>query len=125
MSVAADPVRRLLEHRTGHPVISLYLDLDPERFATPPARSAQIRSLMDQASRQLDGAADGLSHEDLVTLRADLQRVDAYLSSRDAPFRGAGAQPRRLVGGLGAVGAVKEALVRRLRANFSASQSSY
>jgi peptide chain release factor subunit 1 len=91
MSVAADPVRRLLEHRTGHPVISLYLDLDPERFATPPARSAQIRSLMDQASRQLDGAADGLSHEDLVTLRADLQRVDAYLSSRDAPFRGAGA----------------------------------
>jgi peptide subunit release factor 1 (eRF1) len=91
MGVASDPVRRLLEHRTGHPVISVYLDLDPDRFATAPARSAQIRSLMDQAMRQLDGAAEGLSHEDLITLRADLQRIDDYLSSGEAPFRGAGA----------------------------------
>ena len=91
MGVASDPVRRLLEHRTGHPIISVYLDLDPDRFATPPARSAQIRSLMDQATRQLDGAAGGLSHEDLITLRADLQRIDDYLSSREAPFQGAGA----------------------------------
>jgi hypothetical protein len=91
MGVAQDPVRRLLEHRTGHPIISVYLDLDPDRFATPPARSAQIRSLMDQAARQLDGAADGLSHEDLITLRADLKRIDDYLSSREAPFQGAAA----------------------------------
>ena len=47
-SVAAESARRLIEHRTGHPIISLYLDLDPEHFATPPARSAQIRSLIDQ-----------------------------------------------------------------------------
>ena len=83
-------MRRLIEHRTGHPVISLYLDLDPERFATAPARAAQIRSLIDQAARQL-GAADGLSHDELVTLRADLQRVDDYLSSRGVggnPFKG-------------------------------------
>jgi peptide subunit release factor 1 (eRF1) len=94
MGVASDPVRRLLEHRTGHPIISVYLDLDPDRFATPPARSAQIRSLMDQATRQLDGAADGLSHEDLITLRADLKRIDDYLTSRGevgAQFKGAGA----------------------------------
>jgi hypothetical protein len=91
MGVAADPVRRLLEHRTGHPIISVYLDLDPDRFATPAARSAQIRSLMDQATRQLDAAADGLNHEDLITLRADLKRIDDYLSSREAPFQGAGA----------------------------------
>jgi peptide chain release factor subunit 1 len=93
-SVAADSARRLIEHRTGHPIISLYLDLDPERFATPPARSAQIRSLIDQASRQLDGAADGLGHEDLITLRADLQRIDDYLSSPGAggvEFKGAAA----------------------------------
>ena len=92
-SVAAESARRLIEHRTGHPIISLYLDLDPEHFATPPARSAQIRSLIDQASRQLDGA-DGLSHEDLVTLRADLQRIDDYLTSRGevgGQFKGAGA----------------------------------
>jgi len=86
----ADPARRLLEHRTGHPVISLYLDLDPERFATAPARSAQIRSLIDQAARELDGA-DGLSHDDVVTLRNDLRRIDDYLNSREPPFQGAGA----------------------------------
>jgi peptide chain release factor subunit 1 len=93
VSVAADSARRLIEHRTGHPVISLYLDLDPERFATAPARAAQIRSLIDQAARELDGT-DGLSHDELVTLRADLQRVDGYLSSRGEggpPFKGAGA----------------------------------
>jgi len=93
VSVAADPARRLIEHRTGHPVISLYLDLDPERFATAPARSAQIRSLIDQAARELD-ALGGLSHDERVTLRADLQRVDSYLSSRrvgGTDFKGAGA----------------------------------
>lgn len=89
---AAGPLKRLVEHRTGHPVISLYLDLDPERFATPPARSTQIRSLIDQAARQLDDAADGLSHTELVTLRADLRRIGDYLSSRrvgGAEFQGA------------------------------------
>jgi peptide subunit release factor 1 (eRF1) len=91
VSVAADPARRLIEHRTGHPVISLYLDLDPERFATAPARSAQIRSLIDQAARELDATTDGLSHDELVGLRSDLQRVDSYLSSREPPFQGAGA----------------------------------
>ncbi|MBV9603911.1 MAG: hypothetical protein JO027_02320 [Solirubrobacterales bacterium] len=90
MSVAADPARRLIEHRTGRPVISLYLDLDRERFATAPTRSAQIRSLIDQASRELD-AANGLSHDELVGLRNDLQRLDAYLNSREPPFQGAGA----------------------------------
>jgi hypothetical protein len=87
---ATGPARRLIEHRTGNPVISLYLDLDPERFATPPARAAQIRSLIDQAARQLDGV-DGLTHDELVTLRADLQRMDDYLSSREPPFQRAGA----------------------------------
>jgi len=36
---AAGRAKRLIEHATGHRVISLYLDLDPERFATPPARA--------------------------------------------------------------------------------------
>jgi peptide chain release factor subunit 1 len=89
---AAGSARWLIEHRTGHPVISLYLDLDPERFATAPARSAQIRSLIDQAARELD-AADGLSHHDLVSLRADLERIEDYLSSSGVgggQFKGAG-----------------------------------
>jgi peptide chain release factor subunit 1 len=90
-SVAAGPARRLLEHRTGHPVISLYLDLDPERFATPPARAPQIRSLIDQAARELDDAGEGLSHDDRIGLRKDLQRIDDFLNSPGGgdPFKGA------------------------------------
>jgi peptide chain release factor subunit 1 len=89
--VAAGPARRLIEQRTAHPVISLYLDLDPERFATAPARAAQIRSLIDQAARDLDGAADGLGHDDRIALRNDLQRIDDFLTSPTgkAEFQGA------------------------------------
>jgi peptide chain release factor subunit 1 len=86
-AAAAGKARRLIEHRPGHPVISLFLDLDPERFATAPARASQIRSLIDQAAREID-AATALRHEDLTSLRADLERIDDYLSSRE-PYQGA------------------------------------
>jgi peptide chain release factor subunit 1 len=85
---AVGQARRLIDYRPGHPVISLYMNLDPERFATPPARASQIRSLVDQARRDLE-AQVGLTHDDLVTLRADIQRIDEFLSSTQAPFKGA------------------------------------
>jgi peptide subunit release factor 1 (eRF1) len=85
---SVEQVRRLIEHRGEHQVISLYLDLDPERFATPPARASQIRSLVDEGARKLDGL-EGLSHQDRVALRDDLKRVDSFLSSPEAPFKGA------------------------------------
>ena len=84
----AQATRRLVEHRPGHRVISLYLDLDPERFATAPARASQIRSLIDDATRRVDRGED-LDHDERVSLRADLKRVDAYLNSREPPFQGA------------------------------------
>jgi hypothetical protein len=84
---AAGQARRLVEYRPGHPVISLYMDLDPEQFATPPARAAQIRSLIDQAHRNLE-AQNGLSHADRVALKADIARIDDFLSSPEAPFKG-------------------------------------
>ena len=34
VSSGVQEARRLVAHRGEHPVISLYLDLDPERFAT-------------------------------------------------------------------------------------------
>jgi peptide chain release factor subunit 1 len=80
--------RKLVEHRPGHPVISLYLDLDPERFATAPGRASQIRSLIDEAAREIERESD-LDHGDKIGLREDLKRIDAYLNSRDAPFQGA------------------------------------
>ncbi|MBV8220464.1 MAG: hypothetical protein JO325_18520 [Solirubrobacterales bacterium] len=85
---AAGQARRLIEYRPDHPVISLYMDLDPERFATPPARASQIRSLVDRASRELE-AQNGLSHGERVSLRADIQRIDEFLTSADAPYKGA------------------------------------
>jgi peptide chain release factor subunit 1 len=85
---AVGQAKALIEHAPGHRVVSLYLDLDPERFATAPARASQIRSLIDQASREVDGGS-GLDHEDRTILRADLERIRSYLLSREPPFKGA------------------------------------
>jgi peptide subunit release factor 1 (eRF1) len=69
-------------------VVSLYLDLDPERFATPPARASQIRSLVDGAAREVE-RDDSLGHDERVALREDLQRINSFLLSPQAPFKGA------------------------------------
>jgi peptide chain release factor subunit 1 len=88
VSSGVEEVRRLIAHRGRHPVISLYLDLDPEQFPTPSARSTEIRSLVDTAGKQIE-ALEGLDHEDRIGLRDDLRKVDSFLSSPDAPFKGA------------------------------------
>lgn len=88
VSSGVQDARRLVEHRGEHPVISLYLDLDPERFATAHARASQLHSLIDEAGRSID--RDGrLAHQDRQALRADLRRVSAFLASPEAPFKGA------------------------------------
>src|ERR1700761_6527434 len=67
---------RSLVQRTGsHPVVSLYLDLDPEQFPTPKARESQTTSLVDRC-REL-AAALPLDHEARKTLSTDIERVDA------------------------------------------------
>jgi peptide chain release factor subunit 1 len=81
-------LRRLAAVRLDRPVVlSLYLDLDPAQFATPPARATAVRSLLDEAERRLRDR-DGLSHGDLVDLRASLQRA-ATLLEKDLPTEGA------------------------------------
>jgi peptide subunit release factor 1 (eRF1) len=80
--------RRLIEHRGRHRVVSLYMDLDPERFATPPARESEIDSLIDEASRDVEGQ-DGLEHNERIALREDLERIKSFLLSDDAPYKGA------------------------------------
>ncbi len=87
MSVV-DAARRLVEHRTGHPVITVYLDLDPEQFATPGARASQVGSLVDRGGREID-ADPSFGHEERVALRGDLARISSYLLSREPPFKGA------------------------------------
>jgi peptide chain release factor subunit 1 len=87
VSSGLQEARRLLQYGGKHQVISLYLDLDPGRFATAPARASQIRSLLDEGARRLE-TIDGLGHGEKVALREDLKRLDAFLTSPEAPFKG-------------------------------------
>jgi hypothetical protein len=83
-----DELRRLAEVRLDRPIVlSLYLDLDPAQFATPPARATAIRSLLDEAERRLR-ERDGLAHDDRTDLQASLRRAAALLE-HDLPADGA------------------------------------
>ena len=53
--LGADTLQRLTGLRTGGlPVLSVYLDLDPARFATPAARDAELRALLTLARRETE-----------------------------------------------------------------------
>src|SRR3954469_24636496 len=78
---AQEDVRRLAELRLDRPVVvSLYLDLDPAEFATPPARATAARSLLDDAGRRVR-ERDALSHQEKVDLRASIERAREYLEN--------------------------------------------
>ena len=66
----------------GACVLSIFLNLDPAEFAEPPARSSEIRSVLDEARRiaRAKVESDGLGHDEKTALRADLNRVEEYLS---------------------------------------------
>jgi peptide chain release factor subunit 1 len=83
-----DQLRRLAELRLDRPVVlSLYLNLDPSEFATPPARRTAVRSLVDEAERRLRDR-NGLSQEDRMALQASLERASSFLEN-DLPTDGA------------------------------------
>ena len=63
------------EHST---VLSLYLDLDPERFATPRARQSEADSLIDSAHREIESRER--PHEELMALREALERARELLA---------------------------------------------
>jgi len=88
MAPDRDELRRLAEIRLDHPVVlSLYLDLDPTEFATPPARATAVRSLLDEADRRVRDRAD-VPHEQRMELRASLERATSVLEG-DLPSEGA------------------------------------
>lgn len=74
-----DRLRRLaaLHPENGYKVLSVYMDLDPASFGTPPARASQISSLVDEAERRARHA--DLDHAASMALRADVERVRDYL----------------------------------------------
>ncbi len=57
-AISADTLERLARlDAKGHPLLTLFLNLDPERFPTPDTRATQIGALLDSARRQ------GAQHE--------------------------------------------------------------
>jgi peptide chain release factor subunit 1 len=60
-------------------VLSVYMDLDPAEFGTPPARTTQITSLITDARHHIE-ELDDLSHDELKALRADVETVRETLS---------------------------------------------
>jgi peptide chain release factor subunit 1 len=80
--ITRDRLRRLAEARVGDAkVLSLFLNLDPREFATPPARSTEVRSLLDRAGRLVREESERLTHEQKESLRADLERVASELGN--------------------------------------------
>jgi peptide chain release factor subunit 1 len=73
-------LRRLADLRPERGrVLSVYMDLDPSEFATPPARASLVTSLMTDARHQVDALAD-VSHDELKSLRHDVEAVREALS---------------------------------------------
>lgn len=82
--ITSSGLRQLAEMRADGPVVlSAYLNLDPERFATAGARETEVRSLIDSGRRQIDSA--DLDHDQREQLRGDLERLEDYLGGGDAP----------------------------------------
>jgi peptide chain release factor subunit 1 len=89
MSTMVTTARQMLERTGGHPVVSLYLDLDESEFATAPARASQVRSLIDEAEQEGRLVKSELTHADRTALTKDLGRLQEYLASDEPPVSGA------------------------------------
>jgi hypothetical protein len=77
--ITQERLRRLAGVRpAGGKVLSLYLNLDPSEFATGPARSTEVKSVLNRAER-LVREDERLTHDERIALRNDLERVRAYL----------------------------------------------
>jgi peptide chain release factor subunit 1 len=78
--IDSDQVRRLAELRSPeHPVVSLYMDLDPATAKLPRARHTQLDSLLAEAERRHLGG-DGGSHEQRAALHASLERIRRFFA---------------------------------------------
>src|SRR3954471_18320487 len=89
----AEPITqtRLRELAAVHPeqgrVLSVFLNLDPAQFGTPAARSSAITSVITDAAHKVE-EADGLTHEERMELRADVERVREVLIGSDVTANG-------------------------------------
>jgi peptide chain release factor subunit 1 len=68
-------------------VLSVFLNLDPTEFATPPARSSAITSVMTAAAHKVESKEE-LSHDERTALKADVERVRDVLAGSDLATNG-------------------------------------
>lgn len=84
--VSQDALRRLAAHRDGA-VLSLFLDLDPSKVPTAPARQSAVDALMHEARRKVE---DGkLDHDTRTRLREALTEIEGRLTATAIPVEGA------------------------------------
>jgi peptide chain release factor subunit 1 len=77
--ITTDRLRELAETRSAQgKVLSVFINLDPREFATPPARATEISSVLDEASRTIRDL-EGLTHNERSALETDLERVRTQL----------------------------------------------
>lgn len=84
--VSQDVLRRLAAHRNGA-VLSLFLDLDPSKVPTVPARQSAVDALLHEARRAVDGGR--LAHEAQGRMREALTEVKGRLDPAAIPVEGA------------------------------------
>jgi peptide chain release factor subunit 1 len=89
----AEPITqtRLRALAAVHPeqgrVLSVFLNLDPAQFGTPAARSSAITSVMTDAAHKVE-ESEGLTHEERLALRDDVERVREVLAASDVASNG-------------------------------------
>src|SRR5215208_1315661 len=81
-------LRRLADVRPDRGrVLSVFLNLDPAQFATPPARATAITSVLNDAARKVE-SYEGLDHDEHQWLRADVERIRETLGADDIAGNG-------------------------------------
>ena len=89
----AEPITqaRLRALSAVHPeqgrVLSVFLNLDPTQFATANARSSAITSVLTDASHKIE-ETEGLTHDERLALRDDVERVRGVLEGTDIAQNG-------------------------------------
>jgi peptide chain release factor subunit 1 len=87
--ITRERLRRLAGTHAGEAkVLSLFVNLDPRQFATPAARSTEVRSLLDRTTRLIRDD-DALSPAARTALHSDLERVRAELDGGALDAKGA------------------------------------
>jgi peptide chain release factor subunit 1 len=87
--ITRERLRRLAETRPAEgKVLSLFLNLDPREFGTVPARSTEIRSMLDRAARQVRDD-ESLTRDERLALRADLERLASEIGNGGLDAKGA------------------------------------